>query len=193
MNKRTMTTAHGRLTRLSYLLLFFALPFILPSCGDDDPDSENKAQIAFKVFEYNNALKATGTSTSNPVADATISIYTKSGDKYTLKETLKTNSAGEATISGKPAETVYYEVKKGNSMSPYNGYIVIGTFESQTDIDNYPYQGPDTKIGDLRFQDSNDDGKIDEKDKVNQYIPIEFGSDYITTGRTVIIAPLNQE
>lgn len=178
-------------TRMIAKLSFFLLALLLffTGCDKDDADKTENSRIIFKVYEINTGLKATGTTTSTPVQDAEITLYSKTGDQYKLQQTLKTDSQGEAVAEGKNQETIYYAVKKGSHSNLHNGYEIIGAFTSEEEIANSPFQAPNTQVGDLKFKDVNQDAVINADDKVDKYVSITFGDSYLDRGITVLIAP----
>lgn len=61
---------------------------------------------------------------------------------------------------------------KGKKVSQRWGYVALGLFESQDDIDNGPLHPGLVRPGDIKFQDINGDGKIDDFDKM----PMGYGT-----------------
>lgn len=61
-----------------------------------------------------------------------------------------------------------YQDTRGRRIGQYFGYVSMGFFESQEEINNSPTQTFMTNVrpGDIRYVDINDDGKIDSYDKV---------------------------
>lgn len=57
-------------------------------------------------------------------------------------------------------------IKEGLSIGTFYGYKVEGIFQNDGEITNHAFQNTSTKPGDLKFQDSNKDGKIDAYDRV---------------------------
>lgn len=54
----------------------------------------------------------------------------------------------------------------GGALQPF-GLVALGMFESQEEIDNSPKQTfGEYRVGDLKYQDINGDGQIDEQDKI---------------------------
>lgn len=54
----------------------------------------------------------------------------------------------------------------GGALQPF-GLVALGMFESQEEIDNSPKQNFGAyRVGDLKYQDINGDGQIDEQDKI---------------------------
>lgn len=175
------------ITKQSFILLALLLCFA--GCDKEDAAQKKVSKIFFKVYEINTRQKAALTSLSSPVSDAGINIYSKIGDQYKLQKTLKTDSQGEAVAEGKDQETIYYEVIKGSSSNLHNGYEITGTFISEEEIANSPFQGPGTKVGDLKFKDVNQDGVISASDKVEKYVSTTFGYSFLDRGISVLIAP----
>ncbi|MDX1675090.1 MAG: TonB-dependent receptor, partial [Longimicrobiales bacterium] len=58
-----------------------------------------------------------------------------------------------ATIEGQPIGVLY-------------GYEAVGLFQSQQEIDNHAFQHPQTHPGDVKWKDQNEDGIINQDDKV---------------------------
>ncbi len=64
----------------------------------------------------------------------------------------------------------YYALVKGSSINAAYDYKMLGIFQSQEEIDNYVDAKdnkiqPNAKPGDLKFEDTNHDGKIDADDQ----------------------------
>lgn len=55
----------------------------------------------------------------------------------------------------------YYQRSIGRSIGEKEGFIALGLFQSQEEIDGSALVGSNTLPGDIRFQDLNGDGKID--------------------------------
>ena len=54
----------------------------------------------------------------------------------------------------------------GTRHGTYRGFQCTGKFQSEEEIASSPLYDPQTRVGDLKYKDQNDDGKIDENDKV---------------------------
>lgn len=59
----------------------------------------------------------------------------------------------------------------GDPIGSFFGYRVIGVFQNQADLDNYPHRS-DAGIGDLKFEDVNRDGVLTADDRTNLGSPI---------------------
>ena len=55
----------------------------------------------------------------------------------------------------------------GYPLGSFYLYQMLGLFQSQEEIDAAPFQNIDTRPGDVRFADLNDDGMIDDKDRAH--------------------------
>lgn len=55
--------------------------------------------------------------------------------------------------------------RRGDPIASFFGYVYQGVFMSQAELDQYPHL-PSDKVGDGRYQDTNKDGVIDDRDKV---------------------------
>lgn len=74
-----------------------------------------------------------------------------------------------------------YMLKEGLPAYSLYGYKVIGIFQSQEEVDNAPFQNPATGPGDLRFEDVNNDNKIDGDDRMvlgNPFPKLVYGLDF---------------
>lgn len=56
--------------------------------------------------------------------------------------------------------------EEGYSIASFYGYKVIGIYQSNEDVNTSAKGLPGTQVGDLKFQDTDGDGKITDKDKV---------------------------
>jgi hypothetical protein len=62
--------------------------------------------------------------------------------------------------------------RKGRKVGQQFGYIALGLFENEKEIENSPRQNGDVRPGDIKFKDINGDGKIDAYD----IVPIGYGN-----------------
>lgn len=77
-------------------------------------------------------------------------------------------------LTGNQSQEIYNEDvfqlirKVGQPITEYYGYKTNGFFQNQAQVNSYPVPaGAVVGIGDLKFKDLNNDGKIDDKDKTN--------------------------
>lgn len=74
-----------------------------------------------------------------------------------------------AIFSDKPVSDDYlyaYQKKTGRAVDSRWGFRCIGKYRSEEQIQSLPAYSSDLQIGDLIYADMNDDGKIDDNDKV---------------------------
>ncbi len=77
-------------------------------------------------------------------------------------------------------------MEEGHAMSYFWGYKTLGIFQNQEEIDSWvssdgTVRQPDAKPGDFRYQDTNDDGTIDDADRVdlgNPFPDVTFGFNF---------------
>ena len=71
---------------------------------------------------------------------------------------------------------LFHVAGDGKVITDLNGtYIITGTFTSQQQINNSPYQGANTKVGDNIYMDINGDGAITVQDKVKKVVAPSAG------------------
>lgn len=59
-----------------------------------------------------------------------------------------------------------YQKASGRHASEWRGYVYDGIFQSQEEIDSTPHLGSNVKVGDIKYKDVNEDGKLDSNDKM---------------------------
>ena len=74
----------------------------------------------------------------------------------------------EVVYKDEPESTLAWQKEEGNRIGQNFGYVVIGYFKDQQDIDNSPVQqvGSTPIPGDFKYMDYNNDGVVNEYDKV---------------------------
>jgi len=76
----------------------------------------------------------------------------------------------EVVDDGQAYQAYEYLYHKGNPVGQCYGLEVIGFFQDQTDINNSPKQTfGDVRPGDLKYRDQNNDGVIDNQDRVKMF------------------------
>lgn len=60
-----------------------------------------------------------------------------------------------------------YQKKTGTPVDAYWGYRCIGKYEDEDQLSSVPAISTAVKVGDLMYEDVNNDGRIDDNDKVN--------------------------
>ncbi|MEG2061884.1 MAG: SusC/RagA family TonB-linked outer membrane protein, partial [Alistipes sp.] len=72
-------------------------------------------------------------------------------------------------IENAVAPEIYpYRDMRGKPIGQQTGLIAEGLFQTQEEIDNSPIPSGIVRVGDIKYRDSNSDGRIDE----NDYVPI---------------------
>lgn len=122
--------------------------------------------VKFTVFDCTNRSK--GNPKAKLASKTKISIFKEdeSGDRQLIEE-ITTDAQGVAFLYGYRDIMYYFSASKNGAVDLINGYIVNGVFESQEDIDSYPPQNQPSQVGDLKFMDTNGDGRVDEDDRVD--------------------------
>ena len=139
--------------------------------------SEDKSSInVFKVVVRNPIVYFTVYDCSNWIPenfresqpDAIIKVYTDPDDVGTANtyDVLTTDQEGQAILYGSRENHYYFTSEIGNKSNIVNGYLLIGTYNSEEDIASSPSY-PNAEVGDLKFADINNDGIINENDKIN--------------------------
>lgn len=111
-------------------------------------------------------------STENKGFDGTIEYSQKVGEVYLTGRANFTYSRNKLLNNDKPDYQYKYQNEIGKpfgrngSFQPL-GLVALGLFENQEEIDNSPIQTfGEYRVGDVKYQDMNGDGKIDTYDRV---------------------------
>ena len=135
----------------------------------------------FTVNECNGNWTPENNAAGFPVADASVKIYQQTdpdSDDFVLYKTLTTNAAGVVSFKHQQDIEYYYSVNKGKASNIHNGYILLGVYVSEEDINNSPETIRPVKPGDLKYADINYDGIINSDDKMEvPYLPIDSSED----------------
>lgn len=111
--------------------------------------------------------------------------------KYNINGNISTyrnkvvNLGGGKNIPGKGVHLgnqTYTMIEPGQPIGYFYGFKTDGVFQTQSEVDNYVNNGtkimPSAKAGDLKFQDLNKDGKLDDEDRTmigNPHPDFTFG------------------
>lgn len=103
---------------------------------------------------------------------ATVNIYSTPADitNNNPRYTRTTNASGIATfvvIDSAINNPFLLTVQKGSQKNIYNGYLLAGIFQSQSDIDSSPIQTPAGVVCGPKYADIDGDGRIDLNDQIN--------------------------
>lgn len=133
-----------------------------------------KPIIKFTVYDCSDW---TPESFSVPKASATIKVYTNAENVGTTKtyDVLTTDEDAQAILYGLRTNNYYFTVEKDNKSNIVNGYVLLGTYNTQEEVDGSP--DPDAQIGDLKFMDINGDGILNSDDNCNYQT---ISSSYLT-------------
>src|SRR5699024_4685707 len=89
--------------------------------------------------------------------------------------------------------TSYWVNAVGQSIGTFYMYRALGLFVNQKDVDNHAFQSVNTGPGDIKYEDINDDGKIDGDDRTYvgndvpyKYYGIHFSASYKNFDLTVM-------
>lgn len=74
---------------------------------------------------------------------------------------LGSNGSLVATVEGIPVT----RTEVGQPIGQFYGFVVDGIFQEPSDVTEAPFQSIDTRAGDIKFKDLNDDGIIDAADQ----------------------------
>ncbi|WEK34403.1 MAG: TonB-dependent receptor [Candidatus Pseudobacter hemicellulosilyticus] len=109
----------------------------------------------------------------NKGIDATLEINKRVGKDLTLRFRGNFTWTRSKVINDAQAPWPYpWQQRIGRSLGQRFGYIAIGLYGSEKEVETSPYQTGINKPGDIRYKDLNGDGKIDGYDKA----PIGYGS-----------------
>ena len=102
--------------------------------------------------------------TENKGFDGQIGYRTNKPDKLNYSAAFTFSTAKNKVIyQGEAAPRYAYLAKTGLPIGQSFGYNALGFFQSQVEIDNYAHL-PQAKPGDLKYEDMNADGIIDQQD-----------------------------
>ncbi|EGJ99436.1 hypothetical protein [Dysgonomonas gadei] len=110
---------------------------------------------------------------------AKITFFELKGEEYVKVDSVATDAEGKAAFDHFNSEGLFYNVEQEGKTSFRDGYMVVGLFTTQEQIDEAPEYKTETALdklglGSLRIADMDGDGVIDEKDKVaSGYLPVD--------------------
>jgi len=144
---------------------------------------EPKYEVRFNVLECNTNFSAENNAETFPSKNALIRIYKKNDiGEYNVIDSVKTDAKGHALLRHNYTFDLYYQVEKESMYMKLDGYIPVGVFTSQTEIDAAPVYNTGTSLdklkpGALKLADVNGDMVINESDRLT--------SDYFQVDRDV--------
>ncbi|NDV84599.1 TonB-dependent receptor [Bacteroides sp. 51] len=103
--------------------------------------------------------------------DSSFEYNDKFGDVYVMARGTFTYAANKVLRDGDEQNKYAYMDKIGRNYYQYYGFQSLGLFDSQEEIDRSPVQFSEAvhstlRPGDIKYQDINGDGKIDDFDKI---------------------------
>lgn len=132
-----------------------------------------KYEVKFKVLEFNREWSAENDPETLPSDKAMIKIYKEEAGKYTVIDSVETDAQGYALFKHSYTFDLYYTVRdKDSDLSMnYRGYLPVGIFTTQAEIDAAPKYRTGTPMDDLypgsiKVADLNGDMLINESDKL---------------------------
>lgn len=153
------------------------------------PDAKDitqyKNKITIKVLECNETWSAENNVEATASSQAIVTFYNKKNNEYVFLERVQSDDKGEAVLNHNYSGELYYAVAKDDKKFIYGGYIPVGVFTSQSQIDSYPEYRTNSGLdfvspGSIKIQDINGDGIIDEQDKVDlEYFSVEENDEII--------------
>ncbi len=84
---------------------------------------------------------------------------------FNKNEVLELGPDGRPIYASAPNASNSFITTIGYPIASYYGYVYEGVFMSQADLDKYPHLSQD-KVGDGRYRDINEDGKMDGNDRM---------------------------
>jgi len=137
------------------------------------------ADTVVEINVYNGSTAITGV--------ATVSLYRSMADVLNNSPAY-TQTVGDVNyvdITVEYLSKYYVVVTRGAAKNYYAGFLPIGIFQSQADINNSPAQTPAAAVGGVKFKDINGDGVINNSDKTDA--PAIFLTKNATTYENVTI------
>lgn len=131
------------------------LPALLPSsAGSLNPPFVNIGEVVNQGWEFSlNTVNTKGKFFWRTTANFSIN----------RNEVVSLGSTGNLT--GIIQRIPVTRTEEGQAIGMFYGHKMLGIFQSQEEISASPFQSEGTRPGDIRFQDLNGDGVIDEKDQ----------------------------
>lgn len=116
-----------------------------------------------------------------PVPNAVVSLYKTYPESLDLgvpDYTMTTDNDGKLKIYDEDIDAVCFIVENNSESNIVDGYLIGGVFETQEEVDNWPYID-DATVGSYKYLDLNGDGIINSDDKAScQSIIISLESTY---------------
>lgn len=142
-----------------------------PELGIPGGQKLNLGQISNKGWEASVGYKSKSTSKFKYDVSANFSHNTPYLDSYGLTGDPVLGSAQGPYRITEELQGPYTKSEVGQEIGRYWGYKVLGIFQNQAEINNYKDKSgnliqPNAKPGDFKYQDTDGDGVLDDKDRV---------------------------
>jgi len=143
------------------LFIIILTGFIIIDIGTACFERPNPDPTIVQINVVNGSAAATGA--------ATVSLYSSMTDLNNgfPSYAQTTDDNNNVSIRVDYQSQYYVVVTRGPAKNYYSGFIPVGVFQSQTDINNSPSQNPAGVVGGIKFKDVNGDGVINNGDKIN--------------------------
>lgn len=129
-----------------------------PSGGSANPPFVNAGEVLNRGFEFQLIWRETK-------GDFTYSI---NGNFSTLYNEVLSLSNGRPIGAGRVDSGINATLtEEGHPIGSFYMYEMEGIFQNELDVFSHAYQGPGIEPGDVMFKDQNEDGLIDENDRVH--------------------------
>ncbi len=129
-----------------------------PSGGSASPPFVNAGEVLNRGFEFQVIWQ-------HKVKEFS---YTINGNFSTLHNEVLSLSNGRPIAAGRVDSGINATLtEEGHPIGSFYMYEMEGIFQNELDIFSHAYQGPDIEPGDVMFKDQNQDGMIDENDRVH--------------------------
>jgi TonB-dependent starch-binding outer membrane protein SusC len=130
--------------------ILFASPVPLSNGSVGNPTT-NAASLTNKGLEFSTTFRRAGQNLN----------YNLSANLSTLKN--RVNAIGALND---PVLTYMSKTEVGGEMGRLYGWVFDGIFQNQQEITNHAFQSAGTRPGDVRFRDVNEDGVINDEDRI---------------------------
>ncbi|MDB5111959.1 MAG: hypothetical protein JWR67_3073 [Mucilaginibacter sp.] len=159
-------------TGLNLLGLFILILFF--SCNKNDTTVSPPPTTTVEITVKDGNSWTPSNTTMNLVSGATIKLYDTQTDiinNNPPKYTATTDQSGKASIPVAYKNQYFFTAQKGKATNVViNGLLIVGIFQTQSEIQSSPSQTPAATIGSPKYLDTNGDGKITSpQDNVSVY------------------------
>ena len=131
------------------------LPALIPlTAGGLNPPFVNIGEIENRGLEI--TLKT---------ANITGKFEWRTGFNFSINRNEVINLGSNGNLVGTVQRLPVTRTVEGRAISLFYGYVMEGIFQTQAEVQESPFQSTDTRAGDIKFQDINGDGIINDSDQ----------------------------